>query len=46
MCAEGWADALQGRRFVTYPTEFVKTRSQFGGKVRARFPALRLVLTQ
>ena len=21
------------RRFITYPTEFVKTRSQFGGKV-------------
>lgn len=34
VCTEDRTDALQGRRFVTYPTEFVKTRSQFGGKVR------------
>jgi hypothetical protein len=29
------AQYLQGGSFVTYPTEFVKTRSQFGGKVRS-----------
>jgi hypothetical protein len=28
------APSLPGRSFVTYPAEFAKTRSQFGGKVR------------
>jgi hypothetical protein len=37
-------ERLQMDRFLTYPAEFVKTRSQFGGKGRLSFSVVVLDL--